>query len=391
MGINDSWNPNNPTGGQFFTDQGQGGGFNFNPTQNIPNTGPLQGQGIYDPFQNTNQFSGGTNPLFSNQSITSNYTPSQAQAITQQNTPAQTQTSTSSPNQNTGGGGGMVGDSGSAGYTPPSNQMLDPRIYGAQGSSSDQQRIAGGYTLATNNPDVFINPQTGGTWNTPGMGYVDNASTFGTNPNGSSAVGNGGGTLYNLPGGQYLADPKTGKVTPIQQQMQQAAQQAQTPSQDQGGANPAQQTPSPLGPGGINPQSQEQQPQLQQLLQILLGGGNQGSFQQNPYGYQQMQNPFSMMGGGMGMNPMAMMLMGQNPFAQMMMGGMNPYQQMMQQNQQPVQNSGLRGMAQPSKQDLQQLQQAQQVQQQPQVDPNNYNGSGNPYGLTQAGMNLWGY
>lgn len=316
MGQNDTFNPN----------------AGFNPGQGFTgdNTPGFQGgQGNWNPYQNTNTFNpqgltSGQQAQSSNNFFLSPSTPSQNQS-----TPVNTQQSTqstpqSAPNQNTGGGGGMVTDSGSAGYTPPSNQMLDPRQYAVQGTSSDAQRIAGGYTLATNNPGVFINPQTGATWNTPGMGYVDNKSTFGTSPTGLN-----GSTLYNLPGGQYLADPKTGKVSPVQQQMQEA-QQAQT-SQDQGSSQQTS-TPTPLGPGGTNPQSQGQNPQQfqQQLLQALMGYQQFGSGQQSP---QQMIQMLLGSGGNMGMlgnniqnnqggmNPMAMMLMGQNPFAQMMMGG----------------------------------------------------------------------
>lgn len=88
----------------------------------------------------------------------------------------------------------------------------DPRIgqiiqkYGLQWDPGSGRMFKPDDWLATNNPNVQVNKLTGGTYNKPGMGYVDPSSTFGTNkadPN----------SLYNLPGGQYSADKKTGGLT----------------------------------------------------------------------------------------------------------------------------------------------------------------------------------
>lgn len=127
--------------------------------------------------------------------------------------------------------------------------------------------------LKTNTGGVEVNKQTGGTYSTPGMGYVDPHAAFGTSPSATNA------DPYKLPSGQYQPDVKSGALTQLAQGSGQPNtatvpglpnpnSQIQTPVTGNNGVENAGKTPTPP------PQTYQQpnyNPQQQALLNQLYG------------------------------------------------------------------------------------------------------------------------
>lgn len=146
----------------------------------------------------------------------------QAQQITQQvaaqnpqtnapsastSAPAVTSTASTQPNWVTGGGygPGLLNAVNPDGPLDPMFQNMQANVQAGIAKNSGKPA---NYSLATNDPNVFIDPTTGGTWSTPGYGSYDPAKVFGTNPSLKNSP-------YSLPSGAYAADNKTGAVTPV--------------------------------------------------------------------------------------------------------------------------------------------------------------------------------
>lgn len=74
------------------------------------------------------------------------------------------------------------------------------------GIDRNQNTRPSNYSLATNNPGVWIDPTTGGTWSAPGVGSYNSWEVFGTDPSNPNSP-------YKLPSGTYNANRQTGAVT----------------------------------------------------------------------------------------------------------------------------------------------------------------------------------
>lgn len=239
-----------------------------------------------------------------------NLTMAQAQQTTQQNNPLSAAGMNPNPTavqqfQWAPGGGPNPGQLNAAapdGPLAPEYQNMQAAVQAGIARNSGRPQ---NYSLATNDPNVWIDPSTGGTWSTPGYSFgaggYNPAQVFGTNPANNRSP-------YSLPSGNYEANPKTGAVTPM---VQATAPPASYPVL--GPPPMTTQTPGP-DPFAQPAQQPAQQPQVEAMgsQSPWTAAGNR------VYGGQQFQPQFQPF------NPMQMM---QSPFMQMLMGGMqqNPF------------------------------------------------------------------